>query len=261
MNKVSSYVPFLVVLRELSLARPCPSYELLPTLIDHSRSSCPDLLPSPLPQPITLHFRHHHPYEGVLPDRRRSPQSRQTEPGRSCRIGGHLPFGSGRQASRRGRKHQQVPSYPRASHQRFGREGKAYPLSVRSYPLPRVPFYLSLCVELTRRSCSYIGSHRDSNLTRLLKDSLGGGTKTRIIATVSPSASNREETLSTLDYATRATRITNKPEINQRMTKGVLIKEYVMEIERLKADLLVSFLSTRHFRLSCSLSSGIDRQN
>lgn len=82
--------------------------------------------------------------------------------------------------------------------------------------------------------------YRDSNLTRLLKDSLGGGTKTRIIATVSPSASNREETLSTLDYATRATRITNKPEINQRMTKGVLIKEYVMEIERLKADLLVS---------------------
>lgn len=73
-----------------------------------------------------------------------------------------------------------------------------------------------------------------------MQDSLGGKTKTRIIATVSPSRTNLEETLSTLDYATRATRIQNKPEINQRMTKGALIKEYVMEIERLKADLLAS---------------------
>lgn len=83
-------------------------------------------------------------------------------------------------------------------------------------------------------------SHSESKLTRLLQDSLGGHTKTRIIATISPSRTNLEETLSTLDYATRATKIMNKPEVNQRMTKGALIKEYVMEIERLKADLLVS---------------------
>ncbi|KAL7409838.1 P-loop containing nucleoside triphosphate hydrolase protein [Mrakia frigida] len=82
--------------------------------------------------------------------------------------------------------------------------------------------------------------YRESKLTRLLQDSLGGKTKTRLIATISPSRSNLEETLSTIDYATRATRIQNKPEINQRMTKGALIKEYVMEIERLKADLLAS---------------------
>jgi kinesin family protein 11 len=46
-----------------------------------------------------------------------------------------------------------------------------------------------------------------------------------------------EETLSTLDYAIRAKTIRNKPEINQRLTKGTLIKDYVVEIERLKSDL------------------------
>jgi hypothetical protein len=50
-----------------------------------------------------------------------------------------------------------------------------------------------------------------------------------------------EETLSTLDYAIRAKTIRNKPEINQRMTKGSLIKEYVSEIVRLKAQIGVSY--------------------
>lgn len=49
-----------------------------------------------------------------------------------------------------------------------------------------------------------------------------------------------EETLSTLDYAIRAKSIRNKPEINQRMTRNALLKEYVAEIERLKADVLAA---------------------
>jgi kinesin family protein 11 len=49
-----------------------------------------------------------------------------------------------------------------------------------------------------------------------------------------------EETLSTLDYAIRAKSIRNKPEINQRMTRNSLLKEYVAEIERLKADVLAA---------------------
>jgi kinesin family member 11 len=83
--------------------------------------------------------------------------------------------------------------------------------------------------------------HRsESKLTRLLQDSLGGRTKTCIIATVSPARCNLEETLSTLEYALRAKSIRNKPEVNQRLTKNALIKEYVIEIERLKADLLAA---------------------
>ncbi|KAK4699706.1 hypothetical protein P7C70_g6553, partial [Phenoliferia sp. Uapishka_3] len=80
--------------------------------------------------------------------------------------------------------------------------------------------------------------YRESKLTRLLQDSLGGRTKTTIIATISPV--NFEETISTLDYAARAKRIENRPEINQRMTKSALLGQYATEIERLKTDLLAA---------------------
>ncbi|KAG0048767.1 kinesin motor protein cin8 [Gryganskiella cystojenkinii] len=79
--------------------------------------------------------------------------------------------------------------------------------------------------------------YRESKLTRLLEDSLGGKTKTCIIATISPARSCLEETISTLNYANRAKNIKNTPEINQKMSKKTLIKEYLMEIDRLKADL------------------------
>ncbi|XP_032682727.1 kinesin-like protein Klp61F [Odontomachus brunneus] len=82
--------------------------------------------------------------------------------------------------------------------------------------------------------------YRESKLTRLLQESLGGRTKTSIIATVSPASINLEETLSTLDYAHRAKNITNRPEINQKLSKKALLKEYTEEIERLRRDLLAS---------------------
>jgi kinesin family member 11 len=80
--------------------------------------------------------------------------------------------------------------------------------------------------------------YRESNLTRLLQDSLGGRTKTSIIATISPASCNLEETLSTLDYAHKAKSIRNKPEINQKLVKKALIKEYTEEIDRLKRELM-----------------------
>ncbi|XP_005094304.1 kinesin-like protein KIF11-B isoform X2 [Aplysia californica] len=82
--------------------------------------------------------------------------------------------------------------------------------------------------------------YRESKLTRLLQDSLGGRTKTSIIATISPASVNLEETLSTLDYAFRAKNITNRPEINQKLTKKALLREYNEEIERLRRDLQAS---------------------
>ncbi|KAE9447835.1 hypothetical protein C3L33_20261, partial [Rhododendron williamsianum] len=78
--------------------------------------------------------------------------------------------------------------------------------------------------------------YRDSKLTRLLRESLGGKTKTCIIATISQSAHCLEETLSTLDYAYRAKNIKNKPEANQKMSKAVLLKDLYLEIERMKQD-------------------------
>ncbi|KAJ7977073.1 Kinesin-like protein [Quillaja saponaria] len=78
--------------------------------------------------------------------------------------------------------------------------------------------------------------YRDSKLTRLLRDSLGGKTKTCIIATISPTAYCLEETLSTLDYASRAKNIKNRPEANQKVSKAVLLKDLYLEIERMKED-------------------------
>ncbi|KAL4280006.1 hypothetical protein GQ457_03G044210 [Hibiscus cannabinus] len=78
--------------------------------------------------------------------------------------------------------------------------------------------------------------YRDSKLTRLLRDSLGGKTKTCIIATISPSIHCLEETLSTLDYAHRAKNIKNKPEINQKMMKSALINYLYSEIDRLRQE-------------------------
>ncbi|KZV56867.1 125 kDa kinesin-related protein, partial [Dorcoceras hygrometricum] len=78
--------------------------------------------------------------------------------------------------------------------------------------------------------------YRDSKLTRLLRDSLGGKTKTCIIATISSSIHCLEETLSTLDYAHRAKNIKNKPEINQKMMKSAIMKDLYSEIDRLKQE-------------------------
>lgn len=82
--------------------------------------------------------------------------------------------------------------------------------------------------------------YRESKLTRLLQESLGGRTKTSIIATVSSVSANLEETRSTLDYAHRAKNITNRPEINQKVCKRELLREYTREIERLKGDLVAT---------------------
>jgi len=65
---------------------------------------------------------------------------------------------------------------------------------------------------------------RESKLTRVLQDSLGGRTKTSIIATVSPAASNVEETICTLDYALKAKSVNNRPEVNQRVSKEAVMK-------------------------------------
>ncbi|GBG26792.1 Chromosome-associated kinesin KIF4 [Hondaea fermentalgiana] len=56
--------------------------------------------------------------------------------------------------------------------------------------------------------------YRDSKLTRILQDSLGGNSRTVMVACVSPADSNVEETLNTLKYANRARNIQNKPTVN-----------------------------------------------
>ncbi|AWP16166.1 putative kinesin-like protein KIF3B [Scophthalmus maximus] len=78
--------------------------------------------------------------------------------------------------------------------------------------------------------------YRDSKLTRLLQDSLGGNAKTVMMATVGPSHGNFDESLATLRYASRAKNIKNKPRINED-PKDALLREFQEEIARLKAQL------------------------
>uniref|UniRef100_A0A5S6QUX3 Kinesin motor domain-containing protein n=1 Tax=Trichuris muris TaxID=70415 RepID=A0A5S6QUX3_TRIMR len=66
--------------------------------------------------------------------------------------------------------------------------------------------------------------YRDSKLTRLLQDSLGGNSVTVMIACVSPADTNHEETLNTLRYAERAKKIKNKPLVNLDPTAAELLR-------------------------------------
>ncbi|KAG5875309.1 hypothetical protein JTB14_022220 [Gonioctena quinquepunctata] len=75
--------------------------------------------------------------------------------------------------------------------------------------------------------------YRDSVLTWLLKDNLGGNSKTVMVATISPAADNYEETLSTLRYADRAKRIVNHAVVNEDPNARI-IRELTEEVEALK---------------------------
>ncbi|CAL8340955.1 unnamed protein product [Merluccius merluccius] len=76
--------------------------------------------------------------------------------------------------------------------------------------------------------------YRDSKLTRLLRDSLGGNTCTLMVACLSPADNNYEESLSTLRYADRAKSIQNRPRVNQD-PKDALLRRYRQEIRTLRA--------------------------
>ena len=78
--------------------------------------------------------------------------------------------------------------------------------------------------------------YRDSKLTRLLQDSLGGNARTVMVANLGPASYNYEESVTTLRFANRAKNIKNKPRINED-PKDALLREFQQEIARLKAQI------------------------
>ena len=66
--------------------------------------------------------------------------------------------------------------------------------------------------------------YRDSKLTRILSESLGGNSKTCLIITCSPHPCNDMETLSTIGFGSRARSIKNKPKVNRELTVQELKK-------------------------------------
>uniref|UniRef100_A0A8C2CE26 Kinesin family member 13Bb n=1 Tax=Cyprinus carpio TaxID=7962 RepID=A0A8C2CE26_CYPCA len=86
------------------------------------------------------------------------------------------------------------------------------------------------------RNKSKFVPYRDSVLTWLLKDSLGGNSRTAMVATVSPAADNYDETLSTLRYADRAKSIVNHAVVNEDPNARI-IRELREEVEKLRSQL------------------------
>lgn len=87
-------------------------------------------------------------------------------------------------------------------------------------------------INLLVKNASHI-PYRDSKLTKLLADSLGGNSKTIMIANIGPAETNYSETLQTLKYANRAKMIKNKPKINED-AKDALLWEKQDELFKLK---------------------------
>ncbi|XP_015494703.1 kinesin-like protein KIF7 isoform X3 [Parus major] len=86
-----------------------------------------------------------------------------------------------------------------------------------------------------RRKTTHI-PYRDSKITRILKDSLGGNAQTVMIACVSPSSSDFDESLNTLNYASRAQNIQNKAVVNCRK-ETEHIEELHLQIKNLQKAL------------------------
>eukprot|EP00736_Rhodelphis_marinus_P008000 Rmarinus@m.7700 len=79
--------------------------------------------------------------------------------------------------------------------------------------------------------------YRDSKLTRLLEDSLGGNCKTTMMAMVSPALEAFHESLSTVKFAHRAKKIKNEARINEDADQTTLLRKYERELKRLRAEL------------------------
>ncbi|RZC43213.1 Kinesin and/or SCP-1 domain containing protein, partial [Asbolus verrucosus] len=82
--------------------------------------------------------------------------------------------------------------------------------------------------------------YRDSKLTRILQDSLGGNTKTCMIATISPDANYWDETVNTLDYANLALSIANYPQVNITRKRINYLEKLQDEMSKLRQELLAA---------------------
>ncbi|RLN96922.1 hypothetical protein BBJ28_00003385 [Nothophytophthora sp. Chile5] len=79
--------------------------------------------------------------------------------------------------------------------------------------------------------------YRDSKLTRILEDSLGGNCKTTMMAMISPALEAMTESLSTLKFANRAKHIKNEARVNEDLDQKSLLRKYERELKRLRAEL------------------------
>ncbi|CAG9090456.1 unnamed protein product [Plutella xylostella] len=94
---------------------------------------------------------------------------------------------------------------------------------------------LALVIKQLSEDPNKFANYRDSKLTRILQNSLGGNAKTSIICAVTPAAI--EETISTLQFANRAKAIKNKPEVNAVTTNATMIQRLTKKLSKLQYQL------------------------
>ena len=93
---------------------------------------------------------------------------------------------------------------------------------------------LGRCIRALTASGAGHVPYRESKLTRLLQDSLGGNTRTAFFITLSPSPTAVEESLSTLSFADRAKQVVVHAHVNERIPPTVMVKQLQEEVKRLK---------------------------
>ena len=95
---------------------------------------------------------------------------------------------------------------------------------------------LGKCINgLAEGKQTYI-SYRESKLTRLLQESLGGNAKTSLIVTISPSSYNSDESISSLNFASRAMKVKNKPIINKSVDYQALCIKLQEDLDKLNDE-------------------------
>jgi len=97
-------------------------------------------------------------------------------------------------------------------------------------------FLEQVVIALSSKSRDHI-PFRQSKLTNVLRDSLGGNCKTRLIANIWCESQHIHETVSTLKFATRMMRVANTPTINERQDPAMLLKKYKRQVRELRQEL------------------------
>lgn len=104
---------------------------------------------------------------------------------------------------------------------------------------------LGNCIaKLTEKRRAHV-PYRDSKLTRLLQDSLGGNTRTTVVACLSPMGVSAKESVSTMQFADRARRVMSRVKVNEVVDDAAMLARAQKEIARLKALLTADAKASR----------------
>jgi len=105
--------------------------------------------------------------------------------------------------------------------------------------------------------------YRDSKLTRLLQDSLGGTASTALIATVGPAASNYGETLSTLQFATRCMAVKSTPVLHEEVDYAEMCARLQTQVSQIQGQMTEQMLTqqSKYEQTIASLRSQLGTSN